>query len=346
MTVRNISRIKTTFCFLFSLLYAYRLASIPSYVLSDRFNYALRYSMTEERLQALNSIFLFFAEPLYTLSNKALLFLNDSNLALQIFAFFICFNICFFSLHFVKHWYLSLLFLLLIFFERPTFLLHLNALRQGIGLSLLFLFFQIKRKVNYRSTIIFCCILGLFHLTFFLMAGLLFVDWRVVRKPRKSKNLKRLIVVATVSIFLSVFALGITNYLGAKQARDIANVDATVSGLGFLNVLLVFAYIWFTKPMHYENKKVNIIFSIHFTISIFYMGSYFILPTFARILSLGLPFSYFMLLYRARIMDIIVALLILCKAWYIFFLTDRIGIYVYVPLRAFFNHIFGLRLIK
>lgn len=346
MKTTIVSRFKTIFYTLFSLLIAYRLSSIPSRFLSDRANYTFRYNTTNERIDAFNSIFVIFLEPLYTLLNKAFLFLNNPNLTLQIFAFFICFSFCFFALKGLKHWYLSLLFFLLLFFERPTFLLFLNALRQGIALALFFLFFIFKKKISYKNTIVFICLLGLFHLTFFILAGLLVLDWWVIKSPRKFKNFKRVALTVLVSVILSSFALIITKYVGAKQAEDIAQVEATVSGLGFINVLLVFLYIWITKPKEYDDTKISVFYSLHFTISLFYLGSYFILPTFARILSLGIPFSYFIILHKAKLMDLIIVALILVKALYIFFFTNKIGIYVYVPLNTFFKHIFGIEIIN
>ena len=346
MQTLTTSRLKTVFYALFSMLYAYRLASIPSYYLSDRTNYAIWYEYASDRLETnWGTTQLFFMEPLYYLINKALSFLNDPNLALQIIAFFICFNFCFFALNFMKKWYASILFLLLLFFVHHVFLLQLNALRQGVAVAFLFCFIQFRKEITYKNMVVFCCVLGLFHLTFFLIAGLIAVDWWIMHKPRMFQQLKRISILVGTSVALSIFALSITTYLGAKQSSSIAENEATTSGLGFLFFLAILLYIWFMKPQKYEDSRINAIYIVSLVSLLFYLASYFFLPLLARILSTALPFTFFILLYKPKVLDFLIGFALLFQAIYRFFYTDRISVYFYRPINELFEHVFGLNIL-
>src|SRR5699024_3444105 len=103
------AKLKTFFYFLLSLLYAYQLASISSWFLSDRSSYSVWYKYANERLYEKWGSFSFFTmESLYYLFNKGLFFLDNADLTLQIFAFFISFSFSFFALNYPKKWYVSI----------------------------------------------------------------------------------------------------------------------------------------------------------------------------------------------------------------------------------------------
>lgn len=336
------AKLKTFFYFLLSLLYAYQLASIPSWFLSDRSSYSVWYKYANERLSEKWGSFSFFTmEPLYYLFNKGLFFLDNADLTLQIFAFFISFSFSFFALNYPKKWYVSIFLLLIFVFELKLLSLQLNALRQGIAVGFLFLFFQYKKEITYKSIIIFCAILGLIHFTFILITFLLFIDYWLIKNIKTFTNVKRLLGLIAISVIISVSALSITSLLGAKQAGSIEEGPSEVSGLGFVYWLVVFLYIWFIKPKRYENNKMQIIYSVFLILFIFYLSSYFFMPLFGRLLNTALPFAFLIILHKPKILDYLLALFLLIQAIYLFFNTDRLSTYVFMSTNSFIKHILG-----
>lgn len=306
-----------------SSLYAYLLASLPYNSFSDRGNYKVYaiYGGEQLRTHFENGTFLFF-EPLFLLLNKSLEFLKNPELTVKIFVFYISFSFCFFSLNFIKRKYVSLIFILLLFFHIQTFTLQVNALRQGIGVATLLLFFQFKKKINYRSLIVLNLILGFVHNSFFIVAFFLFWDWWLTRKPRRFPWFKRLGGLTGVSVIISLSVFIILSLISSKQTSQYNQFNFRSSGFGFIYWGVVYIYILIMKPKSYQPSNINYIYSLSLIGLTLYLSSYFLAPFAGRMLNSFLPFVFYVILYKPKGEDIIFSFFMLATALYLFFINN------------------------
>lgn len=323
----------------FSTCYALWLSNLPSELFRDRENY-LRYArISDIRLKNIEFDFLIlFKEPLFLLLNKWLMFLKNPNLTVQVFVFFVCFSLVLFVQKKSKNLFYIFLLLGLIFFNAQSFALQLVTFRQGIGVGLFILFIlYFKKYVRHSYLIFFFFVLGLIHISFFLISFTIFIDWFCIRVLKRKELWFRFTVSFAVLLFLNgVVIYSISSLLEAKH--QIEGFESTSSGGAFLVWCVVLIYILLFKPKRYNNKIDDFLYIYTITGLILYLTSYFLSPIAGRIIGSYIPFVFYILLYKPKLQDLTFVLLLFIVFTIIFVRGGAEG-FLAVPLSTLKQHI-------
>ena len=302
---------------LISVLYAYLLSSMPHYLFKDRENYIIIYGTDfDYYLSQMTDVkMLLFNEPLFFLVNKALSIFNDPEFSVKAIVFFICFSASYFCLTNFNNLFFGILFLIILFFNTQFFALQVIALRQGLGLALIFLVLPRIPKIKFQ--LLFFIGLGLIHNSFFLIFAFLGINY-VLESYLKIQNFrKRIILLFVIGIIINGSMLLIANILGSKQAYD--SFDNTSSGLMFVIWAIVFIVLYIQKHSWKGNTQNLNPYIISIVGLILYLTSYFLSPVAGRIIGTFIPFIYLSLFKNMKEKELILLILLTCINTYIFF---------------------------
>lgn len=258
--------------FLLSFGVAIYLATLPIDAFIDRDNYIDYATFSSVILssnieQGLNVVF--FNEPLWLLINTLLgLILSPENtLIILIFiSSFITFYITFVNSK-PELFILILLFLLL-----PQVLKNnIIHIRQGLAIAI-FLLAWFSESKKYSLILMFCA--PLIHSSFFIVCMILIYS-KCMEKINFSNGIN-----ISLFIFLGIiFSLSImffASYLGARQGSE-GGAGLDISGAGFIFWLCILFICLLEGKSFFIKNKISIYFII------FYLVSYFLIPTSARI---------------------------------------------------------------
>lgn len=261
----------------FALLYAMVLTSLPLDAFLDRENYLSYAAYSDEilaRYGAVHPVAVLANEPLWLLINIGLARLFGPETVLRILIFLPAVLVPWLL---VRHNPRHAVWLILLMLMPQVLKNHVIHLRQGCGLAVFLLGYFFGSKWLRRGLMLAA---GFIHSSFLfivLIGGIVAAVDLFPLSPRLRIALKLLCFG-----LLGVSTGMVASALGARQAAQYADVQATFSGLGFLfwtGVLLMFLSAG--RLVLQQNMTALAILS-------FYLATYFVLPVSARIFESGL----------------------------------------------------------
>lgn len=271
--------------FLVAICYGLMLASLPINAFVDRDNYLTYASASLEIAlyyldQGIWSAL--FNEPVWLVVNALLGALYSPENVLRILIFFSSLMTAYMVLrHDVKYFVL----LILILFLPQVLKNNIIHLRQGLAIAVFLCgWFSGIKNIRYGLFLLACLI----HSSFFIVMFLMALNDLLVRL-RLGAELRTVVIVMS-GVFVGFLGLWIAGLLGARQANEYTSDGAAVSGLAFAFWASI-AVLFFLQGRRflYDN-------SLQYSIIIFYLSTYFLLPVTARVFESGILLVFLSLL--------------------------------------------------
>lgn len=263
-------------CVVIALIYATLLAAIPMAGVIDRDNYLdmARVSPILIARNISNGILAVFTnEPVWLGLNSVLSFVLEPDIIVRLIIFFSAFTVAYLVLRHRKENVLLLLLFLLMPLVVKNFIIHL---RQGLAIAFFMLgWFATSNKKKW----LFLGLTPFIHSSFFLVLPLIVVG-RLLLKLRFALDI-RIIAYVVCGITVGVGVGVIAAALGARQANTTVNMEAGISGVGFVLWSLI-AVLFFL-----QGKKFAKSYVAEFGILIFYLATYFLTPITGRVFESG-----------------------------------------------------------
>lgn len=265
----------------FALLYATVLTSLPLEAFLDRENYLIYARHSDQimaRYMAIHHAAVIANEPLWLLMNIGLAKLFAPETVLRILIFIPAFLVPWLLLrHNPRH----AVWLLLLLLTPQVLKNHVIHLRQGVGLAVFLLGYFSGSKWRGRGLILAA---GFIHSSFLfivLILGLVAAVGLFPLSPRLRVALQ-LICFGLLGVFTGVIA----SALGARQGAQYGDVQATISGLGFLFWTVALLLMLSAGRAFLQQNMVAL------AVLSFYLATYFVLPVSARIFESGLALVF------------------------------------------------------
>lgn len=271
--------------FLFSIIYATILASLPLLEFKDRANYIV-YAESSGVIFALRGAQGLFPalanEPLWLLINVGLAQLLESDQILRLLIFLPAFSISFILLR--RNW-TNAIWIIMFLLVPQVIKNHIIHLRQGVAIAI-FLIGYYTRPNWLRFLLMGAA--GFIHASFLIVAAIGGLVW-VARTTRFSPTL-RIILFSACFLALAIVLDSVAVALGARQGLQYADEQIDVSGLGFVFWLSIFL-LALTGGSRFLRENM-------FPVSmlLFYLAAYFFVPVSARVFESVMLISFVSLL--------------------------------------------------
>lgn len=263
------------FSFVFSIIYAAVLSGLQVDSFVDRDNYLVYAEHSSDiltRYLSEGALSVIFNEPVWLFINIYLSSFFLPDVVLRIIIFFSAFFTCFYVLRFKPKCFFVLLFFLLLPQVLKNNIIHL---RQGLAISF-FLMGWFSSRSGLRWT--FMGLSSLIHASFLFLFLLFFVN-QLFTIFRYSTGL-RVLLISLLSIAIGGGGMWFARILGARQGEG--GQPFSVSGLGFMFWLAV-AVLFYSQGKQFVRDN-----GFAFSILLFYLLTYFLLPVTARIFESGM----------------------------------------------------------
>lgn len=263
--------------FFIAVAYAYILTIQPVDLFVDRNNY-LSYALNSgeifNRYLTQGWLSFFFNEPLWLGVNIFLKSLFSPESTLRIIIFFSSFVTAYLALQHKPRWFFIIF---LILFLPQVLKNNIIHLRQGLAIAIFLCgWFSTRKNIRY-AFFIFACLI---HASFFIIVFLMLLNHFLIRF-RLGFEL-RTAAIFFGGIFVGFLGLWLAGFLGARQANEYVDGAAEVSGLAFI-FWTVIAGLYVLQGKSFLRKN-----SLQFSLIIFYLSTYFLLPVTARVFESGL----------------------------------------------------------
>lgn len=266
-----------TLIFIYSICYGIALSSLPVDAFVDRDNYLVYASSSHEiasyyMRQGLWSVF--FNEPVWLAVNVLIATILSPEDVLRTTILFSSSVTAFLVLRNNQRDFIFLVLILLLPQVLKNNIIHL---RQGFAIAVFLCgWFSGRQNIRYALFLLACLI----HSSFFLIAFLIILNHFLVRF-RMGYEIRAAIVFSG-GVFVGFLGLWVAGLLGARQAAEYVGDSAAVSGLGFLFWSIV-AVLFCLQGRRFLREN-----SLQFSIIVFYLSTYFLLPVTARVFESGI----------------------------------------------------------
>lgn len=299
---------KKLIAFFFIAIYLFVLFNLPNDLFRDRAIYIIIAEDSKSIFSFDSSEFKYFTnEPLF-------LYLADLfNSYPKIFPVFMgCFVglvYCFYLERYSSNLIIFILGFLFLLFN--TFLIYpqVMQLRQGFATALFLIIIFSVRSTKYK--ILFSLFLPFIHIIFLVIIPI-FVYYELYLKY-KDKFLI-FVNIATISLFLSIFAFALMYAVGVRQAEQYDGIGSSFGGGAFLLHIFLLIYFYF-----FVKKDNNYIYNWALIGLTIYIFSYFFLPSPGRVLVSFYPFILYALVAQKTVLNYIVFLILLFVFIVLFF---------------------------
>lgn len=300
--------VKKLIAFFFIAIYLFILFNLPDDLFRDRSIYII-YAEDSK------SIFSFDSREFKYFTNEPL-FLYFASLFNSFPKMFPVFMGCFVGLvycFYLERYSTNLIVFILgfLFLLFNTFLIYpqVMQLRQGFATALFLIIILSVRSARYK--ILFSLFLPFIHIIFLVIVPI-YIYYELYLKY-KNKFLI-FVNIATISLFLSVFAFVLMYAVGLRQAEQYDGVGSSFGGGAF--ILHVFLLIYFYFFVRNNNDDIYNWALMGLT---FYIFSYFFLPSPGRVFISFYPFVLYVLVAQKSVLNYIVFLILLFIFMVLFF---------------------------
>lgn len=257
----------------FALLYAIFLTSLPLEEFYDRANY-LVYAQHSEQIIARYEASALINEPLWLLINIWLAQYFSAETVLRIIIFVPAFLVPWLLL---SHNRKYIFWLMIILLAPQVIKNHIIHLRQGLGLAIFLLGYFSESK--WRRWILILGA-GFIHISFLVIVLIISVVTCVGQLPLSPRL--RTILMMAFFVILSTLIIGISGFLGARQAQDYIDAQIALSGMGFIFWGIVLL-ILLSADNNFLEDNINQV-----AILAFYISTYFFAPFMVRTFESGI----------------------------------------------------------
>lgn len=293
------------------LFYVFFLSLMSNSWFRDRDNYLIYAIDAESIIMLYNEAnILFFNEPIFLYINLYLEKIIDYNYIPNIFVCFTTLVFVFFLAQKSKNLFIFCLGIFLSLFVPYMIQSELVALRQGIATSLFILAFFLIQSEKKIAVVLFIC--ALIHSIFFLF----FLIWILNFYFLKDFNIRAKLLLNFIIMFiLSFLFLIIAQVLGLRQGDEYQqNMDVQRSGGAFLLFLGVAIYLYL-----YGDKNDKRLYEFTLIGLVIFLTTYFLTPIAGRFFNTIIPFVFFLLVSRSRVLDILLLILLFAVFLFLFF---------------------------
>ena len=302
------------------LFYVFFLSLMPNGWFRDRANYLIYATDSESLIEHYNAAnILFFNEPIFLYINVFLEKIIDYEYIPHFFLFFNTLMLLIFLTYKSKSFLMFFLGILLSLFVPYIIQSELVALRQGIATSIFILAFFFIKSEKKVATILFLC--ALIHSIFFLF----FLIWILNFYFFKDFELKTKLFFNFLMIFiLSFLFLIVAQILGLRQGEEYQqNMEVQRNGGAFLLFFGVAIYLYL-----YGDKNDKRLYEFTIIGLVIFLTTYFLSPIAGRFFNTIIPFVFFLLVSRSRILDILLLEFLLVIFLFLFFQGSYLSLLV------------------
>ena len=293
------------------LFYVFFLSLMPNSWFRDRDNYLIYASEAESIIERYGEInVLFFNEPIFLYINLYLEKIIDYNYIPHFFVFFITTIFVFFLAYKSKNLFIFLLGIVLSLFIPYMIQGELVALRQGIATSIFILAFFFIKSEKKVAAILFLC--ALIHSIFFLF----FLIWTLNFYFFKDFEFKaKLFFNFLMMLIFSFLFLVVAKFLGLRQGDEYQqSMEVQRSGGSFLLFFGVAIYLYL-----FGDKNDKRLYEFTLIGLVMFLTTYFLTPIAGRFFNTIIPFVFFLLVSRSRILDILLLVFLFIIFLFLFF---------------------------
>lgn len=293
------------------LFYISFLSLMPNEWFRDRDNYLIYATDSESIIERYNAVnILFFNEPIFLYINVFLEKIIDYEYIPHFFVFFTTTIFVIFLTYKSKSFLMFFLGILLSLFVPYMIQGELTALRQGVATSIFILAFFFIKSEKKVAAILFLC--ALIHSIFFLF----FLIWTLNFYFFKDFELKaKLFFNILMMLIFSFLFLIVAQFLGLRQGEEYQqDMEVQRSGGAFLLFFGVAIYLYL-----YGDKNDKRLYEFTLIGLVIFLTTYFLTPIAGRFFNTIIPFVFFLLVSRSRILDILLLVFLLVIFLFLFF---------------------------
>ena len=293
------------------LFYVYFLSLMPNEWFRDRDSYLIYAIDAESIIMRYNEAnILLFNEPIFLYTNVFLQKIIDYECIPHLFVFFTTTIFVFFLAYRSKNLFVFLLGIVLSLFLPYMIQSELVALRQGVATSIFILAFFFIKSEKKVAAILFLC--ALIHSVFFLFFLIWILNFYFFKDFKIETKLFFNFLVMFIFSFLFLVvaqALGLRQGLEYQQAMEVQR-----SGGAFLLFFGVAIYLYL-----YGDKNDKRLYEFTLIGLVIFLTTYFLTPIAGRFFNTIIPFLFFLLVSRSRILDILLLVFLLVIFLFLFF---------------------------
>ncbi|QBR40821.1 hypothetical protein EHF36_09425 [Kerstersia gyiorum] len=286
----------------FSAAYALLLSSLNPVYFKDRANYYLYVENIDSLLSDRLGPGFMFNEPLFLYLNEFLSVWFSPDFVISLYVFFIAFSSFFFVAYFSRNLIVCLLGIICLFFNPFAYSIQLGALRQGLCVAVLL--WGVVASASRYNLMLISVVLGFVHSSFFLIAGLFFIEWFAARMLDGSL-IRRLGLQCISAVVLSLFAFSLVKYFGLRQGDALSSAEGAGSGALFALFFLMALFLVFMLVAQRWDLKARELIVFVLIGLIYYLAMYFLSAFAGRLIQTFIIPLVAVLVLRANLINVI-----------------------------------------